>query len=597
MTESQHAALIVFFHMCAAFILSIVLTFFETVPETLLSFMQVLWQVGTTVIRFTSFLPAFLISGLLIGYALAFSRSSATTVERFSSPLLKFIKGALLLSLVCIGFFVIFAEGIVPVIHDRQRQALSRSKDYQEFMSVAAAYQQESRWVDAKYQIESALAIWPTSPMALELQSTIMYGMTGLEETPVLAPSDSVSVLSIDRDLTVIGALDLARAAEKKLDYFNAHYYAQLAVRLSQPRDPNRAVASRLAAHAWNRINEGLDLQRSEGDARLYRMKRAGYDAIQAENYLEAYYLFLDLYNREQSATDGKKDPDVQRFLELSRRGLLEKRFFIDETAHLRPFEVARDLFFAIHRPGDAVDAVYIGGLTYTRSAGQDLVYLRDFEFASFHSDSSLRYHIRVPYVKMVPHRGQATAGAVQPELLLQSVHRSEKDRTIRPQIVAGHVPQEEQVWFILQMPYSDFHLLVAASRGEKAMSLPQLYRFSLIAETYGYDSSVYMMELLGRLADPFLMLIISVLALTLGWKYRLDVGTRFKAWWILAVPLFPLLAYYLVELIRYLGRVAIAALVGIKPELALLSTLLFLIFWLFAVSIYFTAQRSEGDL
>lgn len=594
MTETRHAALIVVLHMCAALVLSVVLTFISALPETLLPFMRFSWQAGTSVIRFTSYLPAFLISGMLIGYALAFSRSSAGAVERFSAPLLKYIRGALVLALVCIAFFVIFAEGIVPVLHGRQRQALSRSMDYHEFLSAAAARQREARWADAKYQIDSALAIWPSSSAALELLNSIMYGMTGRAEASVPLHSVDAPVLSVDRDLTVIGALDRARTAEKEQDYFNAHYYAQLAVRLSQPRDPNRSVASRLAAHAWNRINEGLDVQRSEPDARLYRMKRAGYDAIQSENYLEAYYLFLDLFNREQASGDGKKDPDVERFLELSRRGVLEKRFFIDETANLRPFEVARDVFFAIQRPGDAVDAVYIGGLTYTRSSGRDLAYLRDFEFASFHADSSLRYQIRVPYVKMVPHRGQATSGAVQPELLLQSVHRSERDRMVRPHVVAGTVPEEEQVWFILQMPYSDFHLLVAASRGEKAMSLPQLYRFSLIAETYGHHPSVYMMELLGRLADPFLILIISVLALTLGWKYRLDIGMSFKAWWILAVPLFPLLAYYLVELIRYLGQVAIAALVGIKPELALLSTLLFLVFWLFAVSVYFTAQRSE---
>jgi len=57
-------------------------------------------------------MPALQISGLLIGYALAFSKNASESVDRWSEQLLSYLKGAFIICLFCISAYVILAEGV-----------------------------------------------------------------------------------------------------------------------------------------------------------------------------------------------------------------------------------------------------------------------------------------------------------------------------------------------------------------------------------------------------------------------------------------------------------------------------------------------------
>lgn len=583
------------------------------VPVDLIAPFVVGYKLRAAVIMFVGFMPSLLISGILLGYALAFSKNADELVERWSARLLAFLKGAYVLCLACIAVYVLLSEGLLPAMKSRQVEAVARTADFTEFRSVAREAYDRSSYAEAELAARSALRIWPKNGETAALLDRILYAHAGAEKsaagpktgTPGAAPNngppgaagapgsaaeDSVPLGSTG--MTVLEALDAARQAQDNLDFYNAHYYAMLAYRLAPGTDPNRAVAQRLASKAWNQITEGKDLLLSEPDRKLYETKRSGYEAIQNGDYLRAYYIFEGLRKSETESPGAKKDPDVARFLEVSRKGVLESFFFIDETVYMRLFESSRNVFFVIRRADGGTDAVSARGITWTRAEGKDLAYLRGFEYAHFGPGGRLKYQMSVPYAKMFS--GLSPEGTNCPELILHAVDRGREGADIVPVAVSGTIPGREGRVLLLDMPWKDFPLVVSANRGTRAMSLPDLLSFSPRASRYGFSRVDFSSEILKRISDPFLMLILSVIALIFAWKYKLGRNTLFKAWWVLAIPLFPLLCFYAVETVRYLAGLFIVTAAAVLPNLSLPLVLAGLSVAFGLVSLQFFAQRSD---
>ena len=57
----------------------------------------------------------------------------------------------------------------------------------------------------------------------------------------------------------------------------------------------------------------------------IFSIKRKGYSALIRGDSLIAYYIFLDLWNKNPY------DPDISRYYTLSKEALLNQYFFLDE--------------------------------------------------------------------------------------------------------------------------------------------------------------------------------------------------------------------------------------------------------------------------
>ena len=220
------------------------------------------------------------------------------------------------------------------------------------------------------------------------------------------------------------------------------------------------------------------------------------------------------------------------------------------------------------------------------------MAYLRDFEYAHIGWDGKLAWQVEVPYVKMYPFK--EADGSLKPELLLHAVDRTNKGIETLPTVRFGTVPEKERNVLVLEMPYRDFSLIVAANRGIASMSLFELINFEKKAETYGFSTNAMLCELINRLANPFLMLIVCVYALILSWRFRLAPKSFFKAWWILAVPLFPLLSWYAIQALQYITRLVVVMVVHLVPQNPVLLVLALLSLWFIVVSVYFFSQRAD---
>ena len=143
-------------------------------------------------------------------------------------------------------------------------------------------------------------------------------------------------------------------------------------------------------------------------------------------------------------------------------------------------------------------------------------------------------------------------------------------------------------------MPYRDFSLVLDANKGLDSMSVLDLLKFAPKADSYGFSGKKIQCELINRLADPFLTLILSIYALIIAWRFRLASNVLFKAWWVIFIPLFPLFSIFAIELIQYASRLCVVAVVRIIPSNPVLLVLLLLSIWFVGVSVYFFSQRSE---
>lgn len=595
MNETKRVIPVLLAHFVAGLILAVILVFNRPLPSVLLPPFVLSYRLRSIVLLFLQYLPSLYISGLLIGFTLSFSTAEGENIGRWSSKLLSLLTSSFVIMLCVIAVHVVLAEGLAPVSRRRIDSAVDRSEDYHEYLCIARDMLSRDQPRSAEQHIQSALVIWKNSPEALRLlddsryRSAEKYGPLAdseLQDVPdPLVPSEF-------RGMTVRDALDISEKAARELDFFDAHYYAMLAYRLSRPDDPHRDRSLRMASDAWNQIVQGTDQLESRDDAALYAAKREAYNAIQQGDYLSAYYAFLELHTADIAREDRKRDPDLERFLEISRKGVQETFFFMDETSRLRSFESARDVLFLVRRPDGGTDTVYTAGVVYTRSGGRDVVYLRDFELVRHNQYHRLEYHIRVPYVKMFAYAPEGRDA--RSELLLHSVDRSGERFRQGPEVIAGTPREQDLSVLLLDMPYRDFSLVVAANRGPSSMNMIELVRFHERADQYGFDSRMFLRELIARLSEPFILLILSVMALVAGWKYRMKPDILFKAWWILMVPLFTVLSHIAIETVRYLAVLCINYFVVTAPALAMIMTLLFLVLCFTGASVYFFSQRSE---
>jgi hypothetical protein len=616
--------LILFGHFALGLIACMAYAFIAKPDANLIAAFTGAYRLRRGLLLFIRFMPALQLSGLLLGYAIGFAAATEASVARWSAELFSYLKGAFVICIVCLGVYAVLYEGTAPLLRASVGRYETLSNEYRDCVARARDEMGRKNFKLAEANALAAQRIWKDGPearaAAQDSQYALAQGGSAQVSTSVkgvragehpsgaeagnaadVATPDAFGATDAIGDaarresggLTTKGAMDLARQAIEAKDYFNAHYYASLAVRLAKPTDPNREVAQRLAADAWNKIPEGDDRSLAEAELANYRIKRRAYGALQNGDYLTAYYTFKGLRDAEVAAGDVGSDPDVAHFLEISRKGVLTTRFFTDETLTTRQYESARDVFFVMPLSEGAHAAVFIRGIAWTSSSGNDAAYLRGFDVAVFNADQSVRYHLAVPYAKLFPFANERDKTEM-PELLLRSVSRDTAGDDVVPTVLAGTVSEADRNILLLDMPYRDFALIVRAGKGPSAMNLPELFSFYPLARQYGFNRESYLREILVRLVDPFLLLILSVYMLVLAWKLALRPNVLFKAWWVVALPAIPALALYGVEVVRHLALLVIDGFIALVPATPIPAVLLLLAVWFLGASVYFFSQRSE---
>lgn len=567
-----------------------------------------MYVLNRALFSFLHVLPALFTSGFLVACAIYFGHHTENTRTRFSAGIIAHFKMTLLASLGMVLVLTLAREVFLPRITARQNLAVAAPELLNEYLIGGRYCLVVNRYVLAYEYARQALKLDPSNKEAQALLDDAERNMNKMR--PRREQESTFTPLNLEwRELeneTVTSLIEKANKAKDNEQWFNAHYYAQLALALATGADINVQEAQMLASEAWAQLETAEDLVNVSA-REFYDKKKRAYSYLMSGDTLEAYYAFLDLQNNTISAI---VDPDVKNFYEIARERLAAEAFFIDETLHLQLFESVHNLYFTLTHDDGSRDVIFVRGITAVSNSGRMIQYMRDFSLYTYAPDGSFLRSVFTPYAKMVAEPvsvfDQATAAKYGlspsyqdvPYIILRSVAREYGRMKNEPVYrFAESVPEDEQFEpgaMILPMPFEDFNLACDAAAGPQQMYLLSLMRMIGKADSFGYSGEVFTAALISRLTYPLLMLIVLIFAAAFAWDYRVQKHQLFKFSWSFVLPFCTIILYPLLEMLLYIEDLICYAIIALLGQSAVAVTIFIYVVFFVLVSAYFMARRSE---
>ena len=591
---------------------------------------------------FLLMLPAILLSGFTVACSVHWQGVHGNG-RRFTQAQFDRFKGVVLVSIGIVFFCAFNHEVFAPMAKNRLADyrsgpaelqfAKGTAHDLLEAGQPEFAYQYAKRAVEISRKDAEAQALLTFVEDEMKLARDKVR-----QEKRELETVDSKKLISsADMSYSVRELVEKAKACADNSDWFNAHYWASLAVAGCSGTDGNLSQAAALANQAWNALHNpsGFD---NEAELDYYNRKMEAYQSLQAgatSDIVKAYYDFLELQSYPGRISE---DPDVTRFLELAREALANDYFFIDETDLMEQLENSRNVYFALDNPIEKTRSVfYARGVMDTKLDGRSVRYLDGLSLVTCSEQGKFVRSVYAPIakvvatpVKMLPESVQEAVGARKswgqiPVLMLQAVDRKTRGIVSLPKYsyqesgvsldvlkIAGFSQAEEPKdlsymrqlesellgesnTMLLSMPYSDFVLLKDASGGPDKMNLIALHNFVKKAKSYGFSYEVFIKNLVCRGLYPFFILILCIIAATMGWNYRIDgEKVNFKFRWLFLVPLYGVVTYLVIDVATYFYEVVNYVMVGFFPSWVVWVCLVLYLLIFAGVSVNFLARHDH---
>ena len=581
-----------FVHFLLGLIASFAYVFFMPIKETVLPVSLFSWKIRESILLFIFYFPFIYTSALIFAYPIIFGKFGPAKMQRRSSAMIRFIQHFFIFSLAVLSFYVVLAEAVKPILMEYQSRSVYQALTHKEYTKLAKEAYDRNDYSQAGDHIDRALSIWPQSEDAMKLNEMIKIAGEKLS----LDKTDSVLRKSISEEdnisMTAESALKRAEMAALAFDFYTAHYYAKLAMQTFQDGNPLKIDAENLAVRAWAEVEKGLASYKDAPSIALYKSKKAAYEALQRGDYIKAYYSFLQIDSSMRASNPDKKDPEVERFLNLSRVELEKNVFFTDELKNIPNFIMRGDISFTVGEHSHECAVIKIHGISHGSSTLRNEIYLMNVLYTRLGISNAEKWSIIIPYAKLI----EVVDDEGKNRLMLQicSVDRYSEENTVYPKVLSGEIPRENAHNILLPMTMIDFILIEKSISGPSAMKISDLYYFSLIAEKYGLKKEAYLSEVLYRLTEPLLLLIVSLLVLILAWRFRVSPGRRLNKRLFLFSPLCPFLSYILMEALRYIFKLQIAFFVCLTPRYVSLIVFGLPVIALIFLIITLVYQRSE---
>lgn len=563
-------------------------------------------------------LPSILLTGFLLACSLAFAEYGERAQGRFSPEIALLLKKIMAAALVTTFIASIGTLVLLPFENSKKKFMREIPGLMTDYMRLSEQYRLQKNPEAAIQYIKKALAVDPNNKELKERERQVEAELKEQEGKRREERNKSFAETNLndnqktfqgfdEKEMTVLQMIEKARELFASKDFFGAHYLSVEAERLCGPNDPNIFEAKDMANQAWNRLQSAQKEELTAGNL-FFRKKWEGYKALNSGNFEEAYYIFNDLAMEDERKA---RDPDVARYLKISRDRLLEQFFFIDETYDASRFESSKNVYFSIRHPNGGYDIILIRGVTEVGGSGGMVRYLRGLELFSFDEYGQFKYSVSTPYAKMKAldvktlglyesqRLGLTSAIKSIPYIMMRSVSRNSREQKNEPVYEYNGTQEYASILsknqLYLPIPYEDISLILLSAAGKGNLNPFSLNRLARKAPNYGYSSEVFSVESLNRIFYPFMLLIIFIFVASIAWNYRLSAGAIFKFKWIFILPVLNLVFYFLERLIEYLIKVLNLVFIAMAgTELALLAGICVYIALLITVSVVFLARKND---
>lgn len=559
------------------FVVCFVAGMFGLVPADVPSRSVFLYKFCIGIEYFARFLPAMAIAGFVISLSVYFGHNSQGSSQRFSSAMGDRFKLVIISGLVC-TFLITLTNETFSLWSKQKRTALvNKTKIIKEYIDVGNRLLQNGLNERALSYANAALKLNPNSNEARDLKSKadmeinriytsgLKFDLTSAQP---LEKSDNSLVMNVDQINDSYKCLLQAKAAFENQQWFNAHYYAELGLKLTDPKNPNLDELKTISAQAWNNITQ-KHKETNSLEFEIYDQKYKGYLALVNQNDLEAYYIFRGLY---ENYDDLKRDSDVLFYLEVATNRIEQEYFFVDETLELETFESANDVYFSYCHDNGAKEIVYFKGVTSVKSTGQSIQYLRELTIVSLNSHGRVTRKLTVPYAKMMPVSVKNLTAATKemllidektdfvPYILLKAVGRDDPDIQFGPtySYPDGSIATSPE-YLIFPLKYSDFLMLEESPSNPENTSLFFLFKFIKDADDFGFAREQYLQTMLNRLLFPLYFILLFIMLAGFAWDNRVGGNQMFRFVWVFGFPFLIIIAaffykfaYILFKLINY---------------------------------------------
>lgn len=594
-------------------VVSFVAGFMSNIPAAVPESSVVVYKIMTSLQNFGRYIPGVVITGFVVSCSVHFGRNPEGSTERFSKAMMERFKMVMIVSISIAFFLAVCSEVLGLLTANKKASIINRPKIVNDYINVGNKLFDNGYYERAMNYAEAALKLSPNEKNAINLKDRADVEINRARTSNIrfklyesVEEAEKVDRVVIDaKQINEVYQLyEKAQSAFDKKEWFNAHYYSELGIKLATPKDPNLEELKKLSTAAWNNLTEYHNLAKTEGQL-IFEKKYQGYLALVQKDDLKAYYIFRELY---QSSREMQSDPDVVFYLEIAENRINERSFFVDETFELKSFESANDIYFAYEYADGSRDIVYFKGMTTVASTGNSIQYLRGLTVVSISRNGDVFRTMTVPYAKVLPVSVKTLTPTTKalmgiddsidcvPYILLKSVGRDSPDIHNEPLYTYqnGETATTPE-YLLLSIPYDDFLLLERSTSTPESMSLPSLIKLVRMAEKYGFCTEVYGQSLMNRMYFPLWILVIFVLLAGFGWNNRIDVNQYFKFSWAFAFIPFILISMLFNKMMMFLFRLINYVLLGgLGISGGMITGLVLYIIMLICASVLFVSRHSR---
>ena len=594
-------------------VVSLINGFMSDIPYTVPQSSAFVYKLMNGLQNFGKFIPGVAITGFVVSCSVHFGRNAEGSTERFSKAMMDRFKIVMIVSIGIAFFLTVCSEVLLLVTANKKNSIINRPKIVNDYINVGNKLFDNGYYERAMNYADAALKLSPNEKNAINLRDRADVEINRARTSNIrfklyesVEDAEKVDRVVIDPEQIneVYKLYEKAQDAWNKKEWFNAHYYSELGIKLATPKDPNLEELKKLSTSAWNNLTEYHNLAKTEGQL-TFEKKYQGYLALVQKDDLKAYYFFRELY---QSSREMQSDPDVVFYLEIAENRINERSFFVDETFELKSFESANDVYFAYEYADGTRDVIYFKGMTTVASTGNSIQYLRGLTILSVNRQGEVFRTMTVPYAKVLPVSVKTLTPTTKqlmgiddsidcvPYIMLKSVGRDSPEIHNEPLYTyqngeTANTPE----YMLLSIPYDNFLLLEKSTSTPESMSLPALIKLVNMAAKYGFCTEVYGQALMNRLYYPLWILVIFILLAGFGWNNRIDANQYFKFSWAFAFIPFILISILFDKMMTFLFRlINYVFLGGLGISGGMITGLVLYVIMLILASVLFVSRNSR---
>lgn len=490
-------------------------------------------------------------AAIAVGASLAGMTQARRAPGTPPEPFNKLVSSTLVTFLLMTAGYTVLYEGVYPGARRGLSDMRYRSSLARQYMSQADAAVKSGNYRASLDALDRYLAIDPSNKQAGE-QRLELAARAAKQDAP--PPGPAVAGLATSSpDMSAQALMEKARFYSDRQDWFSAHYYAQAAASL----DPRRADAIRLAADAAQHMGGILESEKDAKSAELFKQKKAAYDMLMGGKSIDAYYRFLELVK------DNPHDADIATYLARASEKVAQTTFFLEDARTMETLPGTQNILFLNVREKDATEAVYIGKMV---EQSQGDAYFYDIEAIRYDSAGAVAWHFEASY-------GRKEGASI----LMNCVDKTDTRIRYIPRYLQGtRVPAELTV-LALRPTVEQLRSLSLGRDALAVLGLAELWRMRGDLASFGLSREALTVDMAMKMLMPFVFLILSIFALSLGWAYRARYLGRLSLFAVILMPLVPLVLSVLSLLYVHAHRVIIGFTVlafGFTAALVVLAAL-----------------------